>query len=238
MIKEKPILFSGPMVRAILEGKKTQTRRVMKPQVESFGENGWKWDGHAPNSPYGAYASTHQDPISLNIFVGSSNPYGQRGDRLWVRETFTIESNFNVDGMKEYPPPFKDGRPAKTTSCPEYGEYWEQCHYRATDPEPELSYEDMDGPGCRWKPSIHMPRWASRINLEITDIRVERVQDISEQDAKAEGVQKVMAFIGFTKNFKELWDEINGKPRANGIDISWEANPWVWVVTFKKEELC
>jgi len=82
-MKEKPILFSGPMVKAILEGKKTQTRRVMKPQVEPWGESGWQWNGNKPNSPHGSYASTHQDPVSLNIFVGSSCFYGVVGDRLW-----------------------------------------------------------------------------------------------------------------------------------------------------------
>lgn len=228
-MKEKPILFSGPMIRAILEGKKTQTRRVIKPQPD-------------------------EDGLSLTLLTKEwmdtdgqeyKCPYSSIHNQLWIRETFTIESNFNVDGMKEYPPPFKDGRPAKTTSCPEYGEYWEQCHYRATDPEPELSYEDMEGPGCRWKPSIHMPRWASRINLEITDIRVERVQDISEEDAKAEGCEaqerSANTPYDFTDDghfavddFASLWDHINGKPRADGVDISWSANPWVWVVTFSK----
>lgn len=233
MTKEKPVIFSGPMVQAILDGSKTQTRRVMKPQVVDW-HDGWEWKGHKPNSKHGAYASNHKHRVNLNIYVGPSCPYGVKGDRLWVRETFTLESNFNIDGMKGYPPPFKDGRPVNMIEDEKYGDYWEQPHYRASDPEPELSYDDMDGPGCRWKPSIHMPRWASRINLEIIDIRVEQLQEISEADAKAEGMQKNMEFIGFTKHFKEVWDSINGKSRKDGRDISWSTNPWVWVVEFKK----
>jgi len=204
-MKESPILFSGEMVKAILEGRKTQTRRFVKGDLRK-------------------------------IFSGLRKPpYGQVGDRLWVREAFAIESNWNLESTGDYPLPFNDGRPAKTTSCPEYGEYWEQCHYRATDPEPELSYDDMEDPGCRWKPSIHMPRWASRINLEITAKRWEWLQDISKADCIAEGMlglEEVHA--GWHQSYAEVWDKINVKLPKDAADKSWDANPMILVVTFKK----
>lgn len=141
-MKERPILFSGEMVRAILEGRKTQTRRVIKPQPDS-----------ARNSVFvkSGFETKHGYEIKC--------PYGQPGDRLWVRETW---------GLWDTDP--KDG--------PERAKIF----YRATDENRrDLRYQ-------RWRPSIHMPRWASRINLEITNIRIERVQDITEEDAKAEGL--------------------------------------------------
>lgn len=167
-------------------------------------------------------------------------PYGQPGDRLWVRETFTIETNFNLDPCE---PPFNDGRPVKWTDSEAWGQYWEQCHYKATDSAPDLVHEDdcrkcEDNGYCNsWKPSIHMPHWASRITLEITKVRVERVQEISEEDAKAEGID----LKGFRSNtegiagrehrieFASLWDSINAE-RGFG----WEKNPWVWIIEFKR----
>lgn len=115
-------------------------------------------------------------------------PYGAVGDRLWMRESFVIESNFNLDSEKYYPPPFDDGRPIKRIEDDEYGTYWQQCHYSATDKLPELVNQNT-GERCKWKPAIYMPRWASRITLEIVNVRVEQVQDISEEDARAEGIK-------------------------------------------------
>jgi hypothetical protein len=187
---EKPILFNGEMVRAVLEDRKNQTRRVIKKQPDEEG-------------------------LSFHIFIQQwintdgeeyKCPYGNIGDQLWVRETF----NSDWCDKTIYK---ADGGSAKEAGYPN---------------EP------------RWKPSIHMPRWASRINLEITDIRVERVQDISEEDARDEGMECLPDFKPTTMYppystvFKKLWDSINGKPRADGIDISWEANPFVWCVTFKR----
>ena len=169
-IKERPILFSAPMVRAILEGRKTVTRRAVKIQPRSKADIG----------SYGL-----GQPFIRNPDVTKPNPecpYGRPGDRLWVRETFAIESNRWADDP--YSPPHKDGRPTQRYE----DDKWDQPHYKATDAEPELWYDDRDSPGCRWKPSIHMPRWASRILLEITDVRVERLQDITPEQVTAEGV--------------------------------------------------
>ncbi|HEX6293397.1 MAG TPA: hypothetical protein VFZ66_29720 [Herpetosiphonaceae bacterium] len=224
--KERPILFSGPMVRAILAGTKVQTRRVIAPQPEVWNEErlhgspllfAWKDKVNTP---------ANIAPYCMKRFC----PYGEPGDRLWVRETFCIESNFNIDS--DYQPPFDDGRPVKWTESTEYGDYWQQCHYRATDPTPELVGEDEDDPGCRWRPSIHMPRWASRITLEITEIRVQRVRDISGKDALAEGVTLPEMANGPadpTAEFAALWDSIN---EARGY--SWASNPWVWCISFKR----
>lgn len=232
-IKERPILFSAPMINALLEGRKTQTRRAMKPQpVKDYSNAGKTFGRHTWNQKI-------ISEIKLPKY-----PYGKVGDRLWVRETFASESNWNIECEADYPPPFNDGRPIKRETHPEYGSYWEQCHYRATDSEPDLSYDDMEDPSCRWKPSIHMPRWASRINLEITDIRVERVQDIKKSDIYAEGViaknmpdefsaDSVLSvdgkvYLSWATAWINLWNSINEK-RGFG----WEKNPYVWCLTFK-----
>ncbi|KWV78069.1 hypothetical protein PFLL34_04594 [Pseudomonas fluorescens] len=221
-IKERPILFSAPMVRAILEGRKTVTRRAVKIQPRSKADIG----------SYGL-----GQPFIRNPDVTKPNPecpYGRPGDRLWVRETFAIESNRWADDP--YSPPHKDGRPTQRYE----DDKWDQPHYKATDAEPELWYDDRDSPGCRWKPSIHMPRWASRILLEITDVRVERLQDITPEQVTAEGVSTrgeamwggqwwvdapQQAIEDARKDFADLWTSTGG---------DWNANPWVWVVEFKR----
>lgn len=159
-------------------------------------------------------------------------------DRLWVRETFTLESCRELDW---YAPPHSDGRPLNViVNDPDWGNYWEQPHYRATDPAPELSYDGddiSDGPRCKWRPSIFMRRWASRINLEVTEVRAERVQDIGFRDVFAEGVQLPdglgvgVGSAGWHPKdaFSDLWDSINAK-RGFG----WDANPWCWAITFKR----
>ncbi len=211
--KERPILFSGPMVRAILEERKTQTRRVVKGRVAL------EWLAPGMFSPE---------------FVANSKnhlcPYGQPGDRLWVRETFTLETNRGLSDESVYPPPFNDGRPVRR--FPENGEsglYWQQPHYRATDPTPDLMYEDYytEDPNCKWTPSIHMPRWASRILLEVTGVSVERLQEISEDDAFAEGISGGDWLGDPVGTYRSLWESINGSG-------SWESNPWVWVVEFRR----
>jgi len=251
MIKEKPILFSGPLIVPIQEDIKTQTRRLRNLNKINTNPNHWEFGG-INRDGLDIFYSTCEDPETCELKCDGTIlikcPYGEVGDGLWVRETFTIESNFNIDSEECYPPPFNDGRPVRRVDDPLYGKHWEQPHYRATDPEPELSYDDMEDPGCRWKPSIHMPRWASRITLGITSIRIERVQDISNSDAKAEGAPVISTSWGHLSEkevselqagtyrcaFANLWNSINGKPRADGIDVSWEANPWVWVVFFER----
>lgn len=172
---ERPILFSAPVARAILEGRKTQTRRVVKPQPSRIGVLG---------------------PIANERTIAC--PFGQPRDRLWVRESFV-------------PRYFDDGKPA----------------YKA----------DWDGkcadivPKPKWKPSIHMPRTLSRITLEVVSVRVERLQDISEDDAKAEGVLAPDdEYGGFDAphrvSFMNIWDSINGP-------VAWASNPWVWVMQWQ-----
>jgi len=193
-MKERPILFSAPMVRALLDGSKTQTRRVVKPQPAPWGQHGgWQLPGFCASDDKGF---RHGAPIF-------KCPYGKPGDRLWVREAFA-----RIDGQT---------RP------------WIETDYRATYKHGDRLGDTL-GIKKRWTPSIHMPRHASRITLEITSVRVERLQDISESDAMAEGVKNSLHLSGgrfARENFEHLWWSINGEG-------SWEANPWVWVVEFKK----
>lgn len=212
-MKERPILFSAPMVRALLNGTKTQTRRVVKPQpVELPDFNRGRLSYNVRGSVYRAWNPAVMDPRC---------PYGQRGDRLWVRETWT-----------------------QACVHPRQGD---EVFYRA-DGEVAPEFEP-------WIPSIHMFRWASRILLEIVSVRVERLQDISEADAMAEGLTaltkdgRTIKFgipdmdgepgtddIGWPWStwllsargaYRKLWESINGPG-------SWEANPWVWVIEFKR----
>jgi len=196
-IKERPILFSGPMVKAILEGRKTQTRRVVKPQPvnqkSAFGNLGELWHYYDKQESFTTGMFKHWMPERC--------PYGQPGDRLWLREALYTDS--------------------------------EGAYYKADDMsiDEDLLEKNSNWIGNHWRdgnqsiPSIHMPRWASRINLEITNVRVERVQEISEQDAKTEGC--IDDFWPASVQFSELWTKINGKKYL------WKSNPWVWVIVFK-----
>ncbi|MQU04842.1 hypothetical protein [Pseudomonas helleri] len=209
-IKERPILFLAPMVRAILEGRKTVTRRSVK--ATKAHANGFMMLDHGkgwrPYNAFGDFASDHEGmeyPIAC--------PYGKPGDRLWARETCFIN----------------DYREA---SVPEQERANYDIHYRAdgiTDFEGE---EEL----IRWRPSIHMPRWASRILLEVTDVRVERLQDITEEQALAEGIKKHSDggyhvedgkhySDSLVESFACLWSSVGG---------DWDANPWVWCVSFKR----
>jgi hypothetical protein len=227
-MKERPILFSGPMVRAIIEGRKTQTRRILKPAFEKTAPV-VNLKEHGCNDPK-EYSGDYNDPYSwgypgaedgADMSIGGwlgLNPYGMPsekdqfgvyGSRLWVRETF----------LEQHKRGF---------------------FYKATDenPLPQLYH---------WRPSIHMPRRASRITLEITDVRVERVQDISHADILAEGINSDDVYEAVDKRqpknknycigesyrwaYKDLWDSLNAK-RGFG----WNVNPWVWVICFKRVE--
>lgn len=197
---EKPILFSAPMVRAILAGAKTQTRRVVKPQPSS-----------ELLAEYARIRSERGSDRSDAQMLTDCVPclYGSPGTRLWVRETW---GNGALPG---YPPTY---------------------FYRADD-----VHSHRDGwatpPGLKWRPSIHMPRAASRITLEVTGVRVERLQDISEADAMAEGIQRIAGRYTFNgglhesrtavESYRYLWESINGTE-------SWSANSWVWVVEFRR----
>lgn len=193
-MKERPILFSGEMVNAILDGRKTQTRRVVKKQPHGAGE--WVLQGINWLFP------------NVCPYIKLKNPYGVIGDRLWVRETFRI-----FDATEE---------------CSHYEDC--SCSSYHGLPMYKADKNNMCDTENKWKPSIYMPRWASRINLEITNIRVERLQDITETEAIAEGVSGGGSHPDFWVGaFADLWDSINAK-RGYG----WDANPWVWVVEFKR----
>ena len=195
-MRSTPVIFSAEMVRAILDGKKTQTRRLIKSYISENIRSG-------------------MSPLEWES-VKKICPYGTRKDKLWVRETFVLESQVEHDQN----PPYSDGRPIGG-----YEDSWLMPHYRATDQTPDLMYEGSDEPNCKWKPSIFMPRWASRICLEIEDIWIERLQDISEEDAADEGCNLVNG--SYVNPYKNLWQSIYG-------DDSWSENPWVWVVKFIK----
>lgn len=229
---ERGMIFNAEMVRVILDGRKTQTRRIMKAQpsedftpmnmaLEADYKARWYTPGIVDKDGYLQPAGKEVFGVA-NENEGYSCPFGAVGDRIWVRETW---ARYNID---------QDSH---------------DMAYRATIPE------DWPESG-RWRPSIHMPRWASRITLEITDVRVERLNAISEQDAQSEGVhtevwdQTVVArnyaaideFFQFwsedmphyvemnqlyRSSFRSLWESIYGAE-------NWQANPWVWVIEFKR----
>lgn len=203
MMKERPILFSTPMVQAIFEGRKTQTRRIVKPQPLWIGD---------PNI---LFKKNSADPKGI-----INCKYGYHGDRLWVRETTEAdEDTSDYVILSRYT---ADKKPVLYSGCEDPAFNGTVAHWDYTK---------------KVRPSIHMPRWASRILLEITDIKVERIQDISEDDAKAEGIKSDPPKHWYhTSNrktkFMQLWDSIS-KKRGYG----WEANPWVWVIHFKVLEV-
>lgn len=222
-MKERPILFSAPMVRAIIDGRKTQTRRVVKPQPALNG-NWMEWCHKGvliteQNVAWHPFAEGFPRALASKG-LGYLCPYGQPGDRLWVRETWMPDGprdgtwdDFAFFGCKGSP----------FSMIPE--QYRTPAHviHRA-------SWDGSEMTG--WKPSIHMPRWASRITLEITGVRVERLKDISDADAAAEGFVDEgtgREWKSGRQRFGELWESINGPG-------SWNANPWVWVVEFKRIE--
>lgn len=193
--KIKPILFSGEMVRAILDGKKTQTRRVLKNQGHP------RWN-KAELTKSGRWMLFDASDPDCHGFLKNSCPYGNHGDLLWVREKFKILQDSKQPLYAAKPSAEKTGR-----SIP---------------------------PG-NWKPSIHMPRWASRITLLVESVRVERIQDISYEDCLAEGmpghgeINNYGAGGGVVDAFAAYWDLINA---TRGY--SWAKNPWVWVINFSR----
>ncbi|HHX6580215.1 hypothetical protein [Pseudomonas aeruginosa] len=203
--RERPILFNDQMVRAILEGRKTVTRRVVKPQPDFLGSM------VDPNTPF--------KTLDAGLHARITCPYGEPGDRLWVREAWAADAQVDAIAPRDlsqgepiwYPADFS----VRQTGC------------------------SMISKG-RGRPSIHMPRWASRVLLEITAVRGERLQDISEEQALAEGVhgepcdhaRQACSDIGCWGDtakgaFGFLWEQLNGAG-------AWQANPWVWVVEFKR----
>ncbi|MDQ7962798.1 hypothetical protein RDI61_01860 [Pseudomonas plecoglossicida] len=211
--KERPILFSGPMVRAILNGQKTVTRREIKPSMRSADSS---FELHQQEDE--SWRPIHTFDESCMDANGTEHPivcpYGQPGDRLWVREAWLADAQLDSIAPRD----LSQGEPIL---------YPADGSVRQT--------------GCamvsqgRGRPSIHMPRWASRILLEITAVRVELLQDITEEQAEAEGVNFLRHVpdadetLTASQLFECLWSSING-------DESWNGNPWVWVVEFKRIE--
>lgn len=224
---ERPILFSGPMVRAILDGRKTQTRRVVKlPHNNPLGA----WEPMTLGGPNGGRTKDgHTIPLQGGIWHSRTgdclmSPHGQPGDRLWVRETWQGPL-FEESEREAYLESREDFYSAK------------YCEY-AADGGPAPEFVNMDDELiCRWRPSIHMPRWASRITLEVTGVRAERLQAISEADAVAEGCRPAFedehGIVGATPYFRYgyrlLWNDLNA---ARGY--GWDVNPFVWVIEFRR----
>ena len=209
-MKEHGLIVATSGVQAIFDGRKTQTRRVMKPQPELIPAD----VPQDKEQPYWWSCRAVQSMVRLPDDMGcmpSFCPYGQVGDKLWVKETYVIEADMDY-GYSNQPIP----------------------HYKATEPEPNIvrgSQGDLDDT-TKWSPSIFMPRWASRITLEITGVRVERLQEIPWQDCKKEGVVPEIGSIyceTWREAFEKLWDSLNAK-RGYG----WNTNPWVWVITFRR----
>ncbi|ENO7635005.1 hypothetical protein ACFGSQ_001238 [Klebsiella pneumoniae] len=200
-MSERGMIFNAEMVRALLDGRKTQTRRPIKWKQTRFTEIGEREDGSKwPWSEDAEHACDFWHPC----------PFGAVGDRIWVREAFRVHSRATDVATLVYKASERNSWTEQTRRVPVA-----VCNKLAT---PE-----------KWTPSLHMPRWASRILLEITGVRVERLRSMSQDDARAEGVIAASGPMEAGLAFRELWDSIYGEE-------SWKANPWVWVIEFKRVE--
>ncbi|ENS0249775.1 hypothetical protein ACEY0B_002353 [Klebsiella pneumoniae] len=198
---ERGMIFNAEMVRAILDDRKTQTRRPIKWKETRFTEIGEREDGSKwPWSEDAEHACDFWHPC----------PFGAVGDRIWVREAFRVHSRATDVATLVYKASERNSWTEQTRRVPVA-----VCNKPAT---PE-----------KWTPSLHMPRWASRILLEITGVRVERLRSMSQDDARAEGVIAASGPMEAGLAFRELWDSIYGEE-------SWKATPWVWVIEFKRVE--
>jgi len=220
-MRERPILFTGAMVRAILSGLKPQTRRAAKlPQQNPLG----RWEastsgGHGARDGKGNLVPEHACIWHTRTGEAFSCPLGEPGDRLWVRETWMDLTGTGIE--------HRDMATGKRT----------RYAYGADSPKGSCSDQARKDYGLRWRPSIHMPRDACRLVLEITAVRVERLQAISEADAVAEGLSQSESG-GWLPGpcdhpewaFHQLWAQVYGEP-------AWQANPWVWVIEFKRVEV-
>lgn len=227
-MKERPILFSSEMVKAILNDTKTITRRAVKKDIV----NQFDIDVDETIAAF-VEQDTGDSYNPINIC-----PYGNVGDRLWVRETWAVEESLDAKpprGFSAWPVWFK----ANNAYC---------CNANGF---PNHGFHNPNATKGKWRPSIFMPRWASRITLEITDIKVEQLQDITEEDAIAEGIHLCagideegyahgyhwgpvsdteLLFNSATSAYRKLWDSINGRKPSK----AWDDNPWVWVIEFKE----
>lgn len=221
--KERPILFNSEMVNAILSGRKTQTRRIIKlPLIDKN---------------MGCELAGNELAGEVNAGDYRNCPLGKPGDQLWVRETFALLGNEDgvcVDWQNNMVKGDEQAaaRIYKASCEQKHGDYGLYSIPDSAYWKPDTSNMKYEG---SWRPSIHMPRWASRIDLLITGVRVERLQDISEQDARAEGCAygkgngEIDLAVRPENHFPTLWASIYG---ADG----WQANPWVWVIEFERME--
>lgn len=234
-MRERGMIFNGEMVRAILEGRKGQTRRALTPRhirmIETAASIG---------ECYPLESGRHHE--NSQAYYREWCPYGTVGDRIWVRETWALLGNEDACCIDWNGKLCKgDEREAAKIYCASCeqrpGDYGLWSIPDDADWKPHTENEKFEG---AWRPSIHMPRWASRITLEITAVRVERLNDISDADAKAEGLDKSHDFPDTYLTpkgdfadadivFRRLWESIYGEE-------SWQANPWVWVIEFKRVE--
>lgn len=226
------LIFKAPLIRSILADQKTQTRRLYKPQpVYQETRRGHRLYRVTGNGADGLF---REEEIAHALTPRGTDPefpgpYGAPGDRIWVRETFTFLETHPTQFEDQYQGPDPDAE-----IVGRFLDFWlRRVRYRADERRPgELI--------SRWRPAIHMPRWASRITLEVTGVRVERVQAISDADIAAEGItpQAVRELCGLTESIRPeaitpihrwrwVWEAINGIH-------SWEANPWVWVYEFRR----
>jgi hypothetical protein len=227
-MKERPILFSAPMVRALLAGTKTQTRRVCKP-LASVQREGVHLNKDVDGQWMASYIAVHQGLGGTeDVRQWFPCPYGQPGDRLWVRECFAAWW-VTATGKRSHP-----------------------MGYRADIDDPNWDGFGHDDPWwltAKWEPSIHMPRAFSRITLEVTEVRVQRLQDITEEECFAEGIPRSAGdrpirgmeavlveggplrrdggVLAPTDCYQSLWDTINGRG-------AWALNPWIWAITFQR----
>jgi hypothetical protein len=211
-MKERPILFGEPMVRALLDGSKTQTRRVVKPQPYVDPQGNFCWNGSNFGQDFnGPHIQAIASPLPSSRTGRVLCPYGKPGDRLWVREAWRVIDVADCFAPREITAASRIWYEADAPHQPGFGKY---------------------------RPSMFIPRWASRITLEITEVRVERLQDISEADALAEGIVQLAEGFGLSdgrhfhatdprQSYLSLWESINGPSSV-------EANPWVWVIKFRK----
>lgn len=238
--KERPLIFTTQMVKAILDGRKTMTRRILDythPAVTGF----------VPNGEHGYWMGTARSVQIINQYITTfpfdiKCPFGKVGDRLWVREAFVPDPSADSDHWNDEDSQHTfyswDGCGSKISELPKALKTNEHVCYKASVNHPELSL---------WHPNYRMPRWASRILLEITNIRVERLNQISKEDAIAEGCSSYgpfgeymgaphptindhyQAYSNPVNAFKSIWEHENG-------NTEWDKNPWVWVIEFKAIE--
>ena len=211
-MKERPIIFNSEMVKAILDGRKTQTRRPIKPQPPEFAKEVFYWV-NPPNIP-----KEHCSDIGLyyrysgGLVFHKRCPFGEIEDKLWIRETFLYHCDpFMVDPRVHYKADNSDKRVDRL-------------------PDGVIVHNWEHPENYKWRPSIHMPRWASRILLEITNIRVQRIQEITNGEVIDEGFGKNEVLAGETRFtwFVKLWNSTNSNFNL------WHFNPWVWVLEFKR----